>query len=286
MHQDLEPGVDSGSKSWFSEPNFTYNNSSGCTEVGTFRSFNCKRFGYLTNNMCCDCSKIPKLNSFRKRSVLRHRSMSEGKRDITKINNKYLNRSELLVKVDNQKEIMDMKDSQLFFLQSKNLRLKLRAMSLKDKLLEYARRGSSANICRKLNQAAEEGVLEDKVVLKDFLESVANNLHVKKQGKRYKSSLQMFFEIILIWGGPRIANFVALNLFGPEIHSIYRWRKTQTPHLEVGLKENNFSTISNVYKNAHSKVRIPKVPVFFAEDETAIVASIEYTNARDVLQGF
>ena len=25
-------------------------------------------------------------------------------------------------------------------------------------------------------------------------------------------------------GGPRIATFVAINLGGPEIHSMYRWR--------------------------------------------------------------
>ena len=57
-----------------------------------------------------------------------------------------------------------------------------------------------------------------------MLETVSRNLHVEKNGKRYRPSFKLFLEVLLMLGGPRIATFVAINLGGPEIHSIYRWR--------------------------------------------------------------
>ena len=54
-----------------------------------------------------------------------------------------------------------------------------------------------------------------------MLETVSRNLHAEKNGKQYHPLL--FLEVLML-GGPRIATFVAINLGGPEIHSIYRWR--------------------------------------------------------------
>ena len=55
-----------------------------------------------------------------------------------------------------------------------------------------------------------------------MLEAVSRNLHAEKNGKQYHPLL--FLEVLLMLGGPTIATFVAINLGGPEIHSIYRWR--------------------------------------------------------------
>ena len=196
---------------------------------GTFRSTSCARVGLFEDESCSACCEIPKLQSFRKRAILRQKKMKDGKRDTTYINSHFLTRNELMQKISDQHQTIETQESQLFFATSKALRLKLYTKSFKEKLVEYARRGSMKSICYKLNRVAEEGKLKDKPVLTDLLHSVANNLHVAKQGKRYKASFQMFFEVILMWGGPRLANFVALNVFGPEVHSIFRWWRKNTP---------------------------------------------------------
>ena len=57
------------------------------------------------------------------------------------------------------------------------------------------------------------------------------------------------------------------------------WRKRNSIHMEVGLSEQK-KTISDLYRKACSG--LPKVPVFLAEDETAIIANIVYSADRDV----
>lgn len=61
----------------------------------------------------------------------------------------------------------------------------------------------------------------------------------------------MFYEVLLNWGGPRLDNLVAININGPEIHSVYRWRNQHKVTLTCGLDEGT-------------------------EDETAIVPEIHY----------
>lgn len=189
-------------------------------------------------------------------------------------------------KLANQKKVMESKDAEIFFLRSKKQRLVIAGRSKTEKLREYARRGSMKAVCYQLTTAAEDGQLETKTVLKDFLETVGRNLHVEKKGKRYKCSLKMFYEVVLLWGGPRLANFVSMNLFGPELHSVYRWRTENSIHLEPGLCEENFVKLNKIYTACQNAKSLPRVPVLFAEDETAIISSIEYSQTEDALLGF
>ena len=85
----------------------------------------------------------------------------------------------------------------------------MRLRNLEEKLEECAKRGSMKAICHNLEKASEQGLFKAKTVLRDFLTTISKNLHVKKQGKRYKASTKFFFEVVLIWGGPRLATFVA-----------------------------------------------------------------------------
>ena len=116
---------------------------------------------------------------------------------------------EMKNKLDEQKKQLDMKDSTIFFISAKNLRLKIRLRSIREKLAEYARRGSMKAVCYNLQKAADSGLLENKNTLKGMLETVARNFHVEKNGKRYQAPFKLFLEVLLQWGGPRIANFVA-----------------------------------------------------------------------------
>ena len=59
---------------------------------------------------------------------------------------------------------------------------------MKEKLNEFAQRGSMKSICYLLDQAASNGSLNEHNVFKDMLETSAKNFHVKgKNGKLYKA---------------------------------------------------------------------------------------------------
>ena len=108
-------------------------------------------------------------------------------------------------------------------------------------------------ICHNLEKASEQGLFKDKTVLRDFLTTISKNLHVKKQGKHYKASTKLFFEVVLIWGGPRLATFVVSNLFGPKIHSLYRWRSRDCITLEGGINHADMSQIAVIYSESIAK---------------------------------
>lgn len=54
----------------------------------------------------------------------------------------------------------------------------------------------------------------------------------------------------MLWGGPRLATFVAMNICGPEIHSIYRWRNQHRLELEGGIQASNFKKLRDIYIEA------------------------------------
>ena len=128
----------------------------------------------------------------------------------------------MVEKLKEQKQKLDHKDDQLFFTTSTAIRLRIRAGNLRDKLKEYSRRGSVKAICFKLQRAADLGLLNDKTTLMAMLETVLRNLHVEKNGKRYRPSFKSFMEVLLMLGEPRIATLVAISLGGPKIRSIYQ----------------------------------------------------------------
>ena len=101
-----------------------------------------------------------------------------------------------------------------------------------------------------------------------------------------QASFKLFLEVILLWGGPQLANFVALNLCGPEVHSIYRWRSQHRVVLNGGILLKNFKKLACVYENVMKIHGLSSVPVLAAEDETAIIGQVTYNEAKDELLGF
>ena len=154
------------------------------------------------------------------------------------------------------------------------------------KLSEYSKRGSMKAVCHQLNRAAQDGKLESEKVLKEVLATCGNNICKKKQGKRYNKTVKEFYEVLMYWGGPRIATFVALNLLGPEVHTLYRWRKKKDIDLEEGIVEENFVKIARIYEEALNTLSLGKVPVQLSEDETAVVRRVCYDQKNDTLVGF
>ena len=177
--------------------------------------------------------------------------------------------------------------SKIFLLSKENLRLKLRVRTLKEKVMESSKRGSIDAVCHHLRNAAKEGLLNDEVVLSDLLETTGRNFHVKgPNGKRYKAGLQQFYEVIMYWGGPRLESLIAINLFGPEVHSIYRWRNKGKVNFVPGLSEENFLTVQRIYSEAMQRPGMAKGPVEISEDETGIIKAVKYFDETDMCVGF
>ena len=99
--------------------------------------------------------------------------------------------------------------------------------------------------------------------------------------------MKQFYESILILGGPRLARFVAQNLHGPDIHTIYGWRQQHTKRIPTDAGPETFQQLTEVYTEAMKKAEIKSlIPVLTAEDETAIKAEISYSQETDELLGF
>ena len=179
----------------------------------TLVQFNCAQ-------ICSTCK------SFRKR-ILQRTGHCGNEPRASGFNFQDMTVEESTEKMREMRKELDHKDSVLFFLRAENLCLKLRIRGVTEKLKAFSRRGDLKAISYKLKKAGQQGMFSDKEVLRDMLKCVAHTFHVKAaQGKRYKASVQQFFEVVLIWGGPRLANFVAQNLFEPEAVSMYRWSQS------------------------------------------------------------
>ena len=164
------------------------------------------------------------------------------------------------------------------------LQPRIRVRSIKEQLSEYAARGSMKAVCRQLVKADEQCLLKDRNVVFDMFATSAQNFHVQKNGKTYKMSVQMFYEVLVNWGGPRLANVVAINITRPESHSVYQWRNQHKVTLTCGLDEGNFKALRSVFSKL--KDNLPCVPVIMAEDDTDIVPNIHYNQEQDKLEGF
>ncbi|CAC5424209.1 unnamed protein product [Mytilus coruscus] len=181
---------------------------------------------------------------------------------------------EVETKLEKQQNEIEKKNLKIFFLESRNLRQKIRSVTLSKKIKEYSKQGSVKSVCYQLGLAHEKDVLQDKTVLCDLLKTMARNFHVKKKGKSDH-----------VLGGPRLVNFIALNLDGPDVHSVYRWRKHELTRLDDCIQEKNFKILGEIYLNYESE-NVPQIPVLVAEDETAIVDENRYHQDFGSLLGF
>ena len=270
---DKLPGKDKDKVSWWAEPHYRadYVFEENIYKIkGTFRSSNCTLISRAQKSIIDDAEKTEK----------------GWERNINAIRNEYLTVSETNQKLSVQLKQLAEKDSKIFFLTRDLIRVKLSRKKLKDRLSEFAQRGSIKSICHNLDKAAAAGKLDDQEVLKDVLETTAKNFHVKgKTGNRYKATLKTFYEIIMLWGGPRLANFIAANLYGPEVHSIYRWRKKSSYHLDDGLSAHNFRIFQTIYISSMDAAGLKHGSLITetAEDETATIKRFSYDELDDVI---
>ena len=137
--------------------------------------------------------------------------------------------------------------------------------------------------------ASEQGLFNDKTVLRDFLTTISKNLHVKKQGKRTKVSTKLFFEVVLIWGDPRLATFVTSNVWTWNTLSLYGKHNRDHTTLEGGINRADMSKTAVFYKESIAKQfnnKTSLVLVLAAEDETAVFSKVTYSQEKFELLGF
>ncbi|CAG2248063.1 unnamed protein product [Mytilus edulis] len=199
---DVKVGEDDSKTSWYPLPFVTVNLKKHTTEFkGTFKHVKCTGYVMKEGNICELCKGIPTLPSFKKRLLLRTLNVNDGNRDLTKVRFDYMTKTEQLNLLQKKSEELKKCRSDAFFLKSKHIRLKLRTRTLREKLTEFSSRGDIKAIYHKLVKAEEKGILDNKNVFLETIESIANNFHVQgPHGKRYKSSTRKIFEALLIMG--------------------------------------------------------------------------------------
>ena len=188
--------------------------------------------------------------------------------------------------IDRKYKEIEEKRSYRFFEKSKTARLKIRVRSLQEDIQEYLARGNVKGICANLVKADGMGRLNEGDFLFNFLQSVTQNLNRKCQGKRYSNSSKLFYEALLYMGGPRIVGFVAANFQGPHTHTVNLWHQESLKNvsLKCSIYEEDFIKLAAVYAE-YTKVT-GRVPVGLAEDETAIIKRVTYSQVDDSLLGF
>ena len=95
-----------------------------------------------------------------------------------------------------------------------------------------------------------------------------------------------FYGSLLIMGGSKLCNFVAINLEGPSMNAVYKWRKLKLIKFNPGLEMENFKQMSILMRDVLAKYKIPKVPWLAAEDETLVERIVTYHQETDELVGF
>ena len=100
--------------------------------------------------------------------------------------------------------------------------LSIRTRSLREKLFESAGRKDVFRFCKDVCEAHKKGKLQGKDAIWEFVQDIFHNLVRSKSGRRYSASTQSIYEMIKLWGGPRLHSFISLNLDGPSISMTLR----------------------------------------------------------------
>ena len=199
-----------------------------------------------------------------------------AERDVSKIRNDYLTTNEIDNKIVDRRNVIQRKDSEIFFLRRKLAQAIVRKRELKEELKEFAKEGNMKAICKRLTKAYDGKKLENKHVFFGLLQSVTKNFHIKgNTGKRYPAPLRKFYESLLIMGGSKIAMFVALNLEGPMMSSVYTWHNNEKVSWSREDLKVNIKIAREIILKAikHLGLKGPLVAKT-SEDETAIIGKM------------
>ena len=98
-----------------------------------------------------------------------------------------------------------------------------------------------------------------------------------------------FYLGCLLMGGPRLADYVAVNLFEPHIDTILKVRCERRIQYCLGISPKNFENAASIYSKIMPTLSCDAVPSLAAEDETACIQEARWVNMghlRDTILGF
>ena len=274
---------------WYGEP--FYKAPGGFT--GTIRSDGCVRMGnFAQKDMCFSCYSLKKSNSFIKRvgrtkvnPLKNNKSLTKR---INKCNDKHLSARAMRTKLKVYRHRHRKLEVVNFRLKVKLARQTLNKRSTKEKTAERARRGDIHAITESLHRAYDKGLITSSNNTIVFMRTVAENLRKKSKGQRQSDFSEKFYEVVRIWGGKRVANFIASNLCGPSSSAQKRTRRKNIHrYRQENMNATNFKYLAKIYKGLKEKHNI-QGPVLCeaSEDETAITKQIFWDHKSDQLWGF
>lgn len=167
-------------------------------------------------------------------------------------------------------------------------------ISLLDVLEENAKDNDVYNMAYELVKAHKSNALQrlPSFALEAAKSLVHNCLAKGKNGHRHKENIHQFFEVLLIWGKPRVVKWVCNNLYDINIDTV-RADVRKIKIYEFGVLESSFIAAASVYKKLMAKKEIVPGSVLceHSEDETAVVREVVYeakskTNHKNQLFGF
>ena len=124
--------------------------------------------------------------------------------------------------------------------------------------------------CNNIIEAHKQGKFGRKQALWDFFQDVAKNALKPKKGQRFTDSTKTMFEVIKLWGGPRLHEFLSANLGGPSISTTKRQARKAT-YFKTGEHDYIFDAVGKVYMEAKIKHAVTsKVPIIIIKEETTI----------------
>ena len=126
-----------------------------------------------------------------------------------------------------------------------NSRPKLLKRTWKDELKDLAKDGATGEVACRLIKTIKKGDIKGKESVINVMKVIAKNLPRNKKGHRYISvddtDYSDIFEGILILGGPRVLEFVADNLDGPNVDTV-----------KIGWKKDHLCTILEIHERTLS----------------------------------
>ena len=230
--------------------------------------------------MCHFCRDIPKctdfcLRLFREQSSCIKRG-NRGTRNRTRLD--FLTKEEVKAEhVSTKKELRDA-SRKLWWADRRIAALSVRVRSMKEASMESLQRKDIRRFCNNVIEAHRLGKFGGKSALWDFLQDIAQNLVRTRQGKRFKETSKAIFEIVKMWGGPRLHEFLGQNLSGPSMSTTKRQGRKAVKFLP-GEHDYIFQNVAKIYGKEKTKHGITsRVPFIIVEDETVIKRRIRYVS--------
>lgn len=157
---------------------------------------------------------------------------------------------------------------------------------LKENLFESTKRKDEFRFCKDVCEAHKQEKLQGKDAVWEFVKDIFHNLMHAKERRRYSTSTKSLYEMIKLWGGPRLHSFISLNLDGPSISTTLRKIRNSLeyiPREHVHI----FEAVVKFYASYKAKNGIDgPIHVFLAKDGTVVKKYVRWVAKSDTLVQF